>query len=327
MKRGLTGLVTAIVLSGMIALSGMAAHAQAQYPSKTINLVVPFAAGGSNDIVARALAKKLGEAWGQTILVDNRVGAGGLVGSTFVANSPPDGYTLLVISSTYTINPAVKANMPFDTMKAFEPVALIGSSPLLLASTNNLPVKSVQELIALTKSKPGAINYASAGPGSINQIAAELFASQAGVKIVHVPYKGGGLAINDLVGGHVDIYFSSMLQILQVAKSGQVRPLAVTGLKRSPSIPDVPTVDESGVKGYEASIWWGVVAPAGTPADIVAKLNVEINKALGSDEMKRFLEGEGAEAQPISPKAFREMIETESKRWEKVAKEANIRVE
>jgi tripartite-type tricarboxylate transporter receptor subunit TctC len=323
----LTGLVAAIVWSGAITLSGTAAHAQAQYPSKTINLVVPFAAGGSNDIVARALAKKLGEAWGQTIIVDNRVGAGGLVGSTHVANSPPDGYTLLVISSTYTINPAVKANMPFDTLKAFEPVALIGSSPLLLASTNNLPVKSVQDLIALTKSKPGTINYASAGPGSINQIAAEMFASQAGVKIVHVPYKGGGLAINDLVGGHVEIYFSSMLQILQAAKGGQVRPLAVTGLKRSPSIPDVPTIDESGVKGYEASIWWGVVAPAGTPADIVAKLNVEINKALGSDEMKRFLEGEGAEAQPLTAKAFREMIEAESKRWEKVAKEANIRVE
>jgi tripartite-type tricarboxylate transporter receptor subunit TctC len=327
MRRGLTGLVAAIVWSGAITLSGTAAHAQAQYPSKTINLVVPFAAGGSNDIVARALAKKLGEAWGQTIIVDNRVGAGGLVGSTHVANSPPDGYTLLVISSTYTINPAVKANMPFDTLKAFEPVALIGSSPLLLASTNNLPVKSVQDLIALTKSKPGTINYASAGPGSINQIAAEMFASQAGVKIVHVPYKGGGLAINDLVGGHVEIYFSSMLQILQAAKGGQVRPLAVTGLKRSPSIPDVPTIDESGVKGYEASIWWGVVAPAGTPADIVAKLNVEINKALGSDEMKRFLEGEGAEAQPLTAKAFREMIEAESKRWEKVAKEANIRVE
>jgi tripartite-type tricarboxylate transporter receptor subunit TctC len=327
MRRGLTGLVAAIVWSGAITLSGTAAHAQAQYPSKTINLVVPFAAGGSNDIVARALAKKLGEAWGQTIIVDNRVGAGGLVGSTHVANSPPDGYTLLVISSTYTINPAVKANMPFDTLKAFEPVALIGSSPLLLASTNNLPVKSVQDLIALTNSKPGTINYASAGPGSINQIAAEMFASQAGVKIVHVPYKGGGLAINDLVGGHVEIYFSSMLQILQAAKGGQVRPLAVTGLKRSPSIPDVPTIDESGVKGYEASIWWGVVAPAGTPADIVAKLNVEINKALGSDEMKRFLEGEGAEAQPLTAKAFREMIEAESKRWEKVAKEANIRVE
>jgi tripartite-type tricarboxylate transporter receptor subunit TctC len=321
MTRGFSGLAAAIMLLGATSF------AQAQYPSKTVNLIVPFAAGGSNDIVARALAKKLGEAWGQTIIVDNRVGAGGLVGSTMVANAPPDGYTLLVISSTYTINPAVKASMPFDTLKAFEPVAMIGSSPLLLASTNKLPVTSTQELIALAKSKPGAINYASAGPGSINQIAAELFASAAAVKLVHVPYKGGGLAMNDLIGGHVEIYFSSMLQILQAAKGGQVRPLAVTGLKRSPSIPDVPTLDEAGLKGYEAIIWWGVVAPAGTPADIVAKLNEEINKALGSDEMKRFLASEGAEANAMSSKAFRELIETEVKRWDKVAKDANIRVD
>ncbi len=262
--------------------------------------MVPFAAGGSNDIVARAIGKKLGEAWGQTVIIDNRAGAGGVIGAAFVAGSAPDGHTLLLVSSTYTINPAVKASMPFDTLKAFEPVAFVASSPLLMASANKLPVKSAQELIALAKEKPGSINYASAGPGSINQIAAELFASAAGVKIVHVPYKGGSLAVNDLVGGHVDLYISSMPQILQIAKTGQARPLAVTGLKRSPSLPDVPTLDEIGLKGYEASSWWGIVAPAGTPADIVGKLNAEINKALGSDEMKRFLEGEGAEARAMS---------------------------
>jgi tripartite-type tricarboxylate transporter receptor subunit TctC len=310
-----------------ILLLGAATSAQAQYPSKNITLVVPFAAGGSNDIVARAIGKKLGEAWGQTVIVDNRAGAGGVIGASFVAGSVPDGHTLLLVSSTYTINPAVKANMPFDTLKAFEPVAFVASSPLLMASANKLPVKSVQELITLAKEKPGSINYASAGPGSINQIAAELFASAAGVKIVHVPYKGGSLAVNDLVGGHVDLYISSMPQILQIAKTGQARPLAVTGLKRSPSLPDVPTLDEIGLKGYEASSWWGIVAPAGTQADIVGKLNAEINKALGSDEMKRFLEGEGAEAQAMSAQAFRELIETEMKRWDKVAKEANIRAE
>jgi tripartite-type tricarboxylate transporter receptor subunit TctC len=320
MKHLVAGLALACTL-----LAGTSAHAQ--YPSKQITLVVPFAAGGSNDIVARAIGKKLGEAWGQTVVIDNRAGAGGVIGAEFVARSPADGYTLLLVSSTYTINPAVKSHMPFDTLKAFDPVAFIGSSPLLIASANKVPAKSLQELIALAKEKPGSINYASAGPGSINQIAAELFASAAGVKIVHVPYKGGSLAINDLVGGHVDLYVSSMPQILQIAKTGQVRPLAVTGLKRSPTLPDVPTADEVGLKGYEATVWWGIVAPTGTPADVVVKLNAQINKALGSDEMKRFLEGEGAEAGAMTPQAFRDLTEQEVKRWERVAKEANIRAD
>lgn len=304
-----------------------AAPAHAEYPTKPITLVVPFAAGGSNDIVARAIGKKLSEAWGQTVVIDNRAGAGGVIGADFVARAAPDGHTLLLVSSTYTINPAVKANMPFDTLKAFEPVAFIASSPLLMASANKLPVTSAQDLIALARAKPSSINYASAGPGSINQIAAELFASAAGVKIVHVPYKGGSLAVNDLVGGHVDLYISSMPQILQIAKTGQARPLAVTGLKRSPALPDVPTLDEVGLKGYEASSWWGIVAPAGTPTDVIGKLNAEINKALGAEELKRFLEGEGAEAQAMSPQAFRDLIEREVKRWDKVAKEANIRAD
>jgi tripartite-type tricarboxylate transporter receptor subunit TctC len=321
MRRCLSGLAAAF------ALLSIATPAQAEYPTKSITLVVPFAAGGSNDIVARAIGKKLGEAWGQTVIIDNRAGAGGVIGAAFVAGAAPDGHTLLLVSSTYTINPAVKANMPFDTQKAFEPVAFIASSPLLMASANKLQVTSAQDLIALAKARPNAINYASAGPGSINQIAAELFASAAGVKIVHVPYKGGSLAVNDLVGGHVDLYISSMPQILQIAKTGQARPLAVTGLKRSPALPDVPTLDEIGLKGYEASSWWGIVAPAGTPADVVAKLNAEINKALSSDEMKRFLAGEGAEAAAMSSQAFRDLIDAEVKRWDKVAKEANIRAD
>jgi tripartite-type tricarboxylate transporter receptor subunit TctC len=315
------------ILAAAGCLLGTATAAQAQYPTRAITLVVPFAAGGSNDIVARAIGKKLGEAWGQTVVIDNRAGAGGVIGASFVAGAAPDGHTLLLVSSTYTINPAVKANMPFDTLKAFEPVAFVAGSPLLMASANKLPVKSVQDLIALAKSKPGSINYASAGPGSINQIAAELFATAAGVKIVHVPYKGGALAVNDLIGGHVDLYISSMPQILPIAKTGQARPLAVTGLKRSPSLPDVPTLDEIGLKGYEAASWWGIVAPAGTPQDIVGKLNAEINKALGSEEMKRFLQGEGAEARAMSPEGFRDLIGSEMKRWERVAKQANIRAD
>lgn len=321
MNKSVYGFAAAVILLG----AAPAAHAE--YPSRTITLVVPFAAGGSNDIVARAIGKKLGEAWGQTVVIDNRAGAGGVIGASFVATAPADGHTLLLVSSTYTINPAVKSHMPFDTLKAFEPVAFVASSPLLMASANKLPVKSVQDLIALAKSKPGSINYASAGPGSINQIAAELFASAAGVKIVHVPYKGGSFAVNDLVGGHVDLYISSMPQILPIARTGQARPLAVTGLKRSPNLPDVPTLDEAGLKGYEASSWWGIVVPAGTPPDIVGKLNAEINKALETEEIKRFLQNEGAEARAMSPKAFRDLIEAEVKRWDKVAREANIRAD
>ncbi len=289
--------------------------------------MVPFAAGGSNDIVARAIGKKLGEAWGQTVIIDNRAGAGGVIGAAFVAGAAPDGHTLLLVSSTYTINPAVKAN---HAVRHAEGVRA-GRFRRQFAAADGGGEQAAGQIGAgsdrACKSKPGSINYASAGPGSINQIAAELFASAAGIKIVHVPYKGGSLAVNDLVGGHVDLYISSMPQILQIAKTGQARPLAVTGLKRSPSLPDVPTLDESGLKGYEASSWWGIVAPAGTPADIVVKLNAEINKALGSDEMKRFLEGEGAEAGAMSPQAFRDLIEAEVKRWDKVAREANIRAD
>jgi tripartite-type tricarboxylate transporter receptor subunit TctC len=314
-------------LAIVAALAGFATAASAEYPTKPITLVVPFAAGGSNDIVARAIGKKLGEAWGQTVVIDNRAGAGGVIGATFVANSAPDGYTLLLVSSTYTINPAVKSAMPFDTVKAFEPVAYLAQSPLLMGAANKLPITSAKDLIALAKSKPGSINYASAGPGSINQIASELFASQAGIKLVHVPYKGGSLAVNDLIGGHVDLYISSMPQMLQVARTGQVRPLALTGLKRLAILPDVPTLDEIGLKGYEASSWWGIVAPAGVPQEIVSKLNAEINKALDSDEMKRFLEGEGAEAAPLTPQGFRDLIAREMQRWDKVAKEANIRAD
>lgn len=304
-----------------------ASHAQAQYPSKQITLVVPFAAGGSNDIVARAIGKKLNEAWGQPVVIDNRAGAGGVIGAAFVAGTEPDGHTLLLVSSTYTINPAVKSKMPFDTAKAFDPVAFIAQSPLLMAVSNKSGHQSVKDLIAAAKARPASINYASAGPGSINQIAAELFASSAGIKLVHVPYKGGSLAVNDLVGGHVDVYVSSMPQILQVAKTNQAKPIAVTGLKRSPALPDVPTLDESGLKGYEASSWWGIVVPAGTPKDVITKLNLEINKALDTDEMKKFLAGEGAEAMAMTPRAFQDLIDKEMKRWDAVAKETGIRAD
>ena len=318
---------TRACLAAIVLAASPAATAAAEYPAKPITLVVPFAAGGSNDIVARAIGKKLNEAWGQPVVIDNRAGAGGVIGAAAVAGAPADGHTLLLVSTTFTINAAVKAKLPFDTVASFVPVAFVGRSPLLLAASRGLAANTVADLIALARASPGKITYGSSGPGSINQIAIELLALSAGIRLVHVPYKGGSFAINDLIGGHVDLYLSSMPQILPNVRAGQAKALAVTSLQRSFAVPDVPTLDETGVKGYEAGSWWGIVAPAGTARDIVVALNAEINKALTTDEMKRFFAQEGAEPVALTPEAFAAMIRTEIQRWDKVARDANIRVD
>ena len=313
-------------LAAALVMTSPALRAQS-YPSRQITLIVPFAAGGSNDVVARAIGRKLNEAWGQPVVVENRAGAGGLIGSSAVATARPDGYTLLLISSTFTINPAIRKKMPFDTGKDFTPVAFIARSPLLFVASNRLPVKSAHEVLALAQSKPGQISYASAGLGSINQIAAELIAVSAGVKFTHIPYKGGAPALNDLVGGHVDIYVSSLPQVLQLARDGQARPLAVTSAKRTPLLPDVPTLEEAGIAGFDLWSWWGIVGPAGMPSDVVNALNSEIGKMLTSPELGKFLSSEGAEAQSMTPQQFGELIRAETERWIKVAHEANISID
>jgi tripartite-type tricarboxylate transporter receptor subunit TctC len=316
----------AALLAAALVLACPAAHAQT-YPAKAITLVIPFAAGGSNDIVGRAIGKKLTEAWGQPVVVENRSGAGGLIGSADVAAAAPDGYTLLLISSTFTINPAIRKRMPFDTTKDFTPVAFIAHSPLLFVASKDLPVKSAKDLLALAKSKPGQITYASAGPGSINQIAAELIALSAGIKLMHVPYRGGAPALNDLIGGHVDVYVSSLPQVLQLARNGQARALAVTSVKRTALLPDVPTLDEAGISGFDLSSWWGIVGPAGMPADVVNALNSEIGKMLNSPELSTFLSNEGAEAEAMTPRQFGDLMRLETERWTKVAHEANISID
>jgi tripartite-type tricarboxylate transporter receptor subunit TctC len=313
-------LVAALVLASPVA--------QAQpYPSRQITLIIPFAVGGSNDIVGRAIGKKLTEAWGQPVVVENRSGAGGIIGASAVAAAPPDGYTLLLVSSTFTINPAIKKSMPFDTIKDFTPVAFIARSPLLLTASNHLAVKSAKELLALAGSKPGGVSYASSGPGSINQISAELIALSAGVKLMHVPYRGGAPALNDLVGDHVDIYVSSLPQVLQLARAGQVKALAVTSARRTALLPEVPTLDESGIPGFDLWSWWGIVGPAGMPADIVNALNSEIGKMLTSPELGTFLSNEGAEAETMTPQQFGALMRLETERWTRVAHEANISID
>jgi len=313
-------------LAAALVLTSPALRAQS-YPSRQITLIVPFAAGGSNDVVGRAIGRKLSEAWGQPVVVENRPGAGGMIGTSAVAAAPPDGYTLLLISSTFTINPAIKKNMPFDTSKDFTPVAFIARSPLLFVSSNQLPVKSAQDLLALARSKPGQITYASAGLGSINQIAAELIAVSAGVKFMHVPYKGGSPALNDLIGGHVDIYVSSLPQVLQLARDGQAKALAVTSARRAVLLPDVPTLGEAGIAGFDLWSWWGIVGPAGMPANVVHALNSEIGKMLTSPELGEFLKNEGAEAQAMTPEQFGDLMRLETERWIKVAHEANISID
>jgi tripartite-type tricarboxylate transporter receptor subunit TctC len=232
-----------------------------------------------------------------------------------------------LVSPTFTINPAVKKNMPFDTVRDFTPVAFIARSPLLLTASNKLPVKSARELLDLARSKPGQITYASSGPGSINQISAELIALSAGVKLLHVPYKGGAPGLNDLVGGHVDLYVSSLPQVLPLARSGQARALAVTSARRTALLPDVPTLAESGIPGVDMWSWWGIVGPAGMPENIVNALNAEIGKMLSSPELVSFLSNEGAEAETMTAQQFGDMMRLETQRWIKVAREANISVD
>jgi tripartite-type tricarboxylate transporter receptor subunit TctC len=308
-------------------LAAMAACAAASYPLRPITLIVPFAAGGTNDILARAIGRALNADWGQPVIIDNRTGAGGTTGIVAAARAAPDGYTLLFVSSTFTINPAMHTKVPFEPVTEFAPVALIGRGPMVVATSRSLPVKSVAELVALARAKPGAINYASAGIASVNHIAEELLNVAAGIRLTHVPYRGGSLAINDLRAGHVDLYVSSMPQIIEPVRGGLVRGLAVTSARRSPAAPDLPTVSESGVPGYDMELWWGIVAPAAISQDIVTLLNAAVARALNLPDMKAVLEHEGAVPAGRSPREFGTLIEEEFARWRKVAREANIRVE
>jgi tripartite-type tricarboxylate transporter receptor subunit TctC len=316
----------ATLLAAALALASPVARAQT-WPSRSITLIIPFAAGGSNDVVGRAIGRKLTEAWGQPVVIDNRAGAGGLIGTAAVATAKPDGYTLLLVSPTFTIGPAIRKNLPYDTVRDFTPIAFIARSPLLVTASNKVPAQSATELFALARSHPGQITYASAGQGSINQISTELIARSAGVKFTHVPYKGGAPAVNDLAGGHVDIFVSSLPQVLPLAKSGQVKSLAVTSKKRSAVLPDVPTLGEAGVSDAELGTWWGIAGPAGLSTDIVNALNAEIGKMLTSPELTTFLANEGAEAEAMTPKQFGDMMRLETERWIRVAHEADISID
>jgi len=311
----------------ILALACGPALGQPAYPSKSLQFVVPYPPVGSNDIFGRALAKRLADAFGQPVVIDNKPGAGGSVGAGFVATAAPDGYTIAIVSSSFTTNAAVQANAPFDPVNGFTPVAMLGKGPLILAVSQQVPVKTPQEFFVLAKARGGKLNYASSGPGSINQFATELLKSAAGIDMTHVPYKGMGPATNDLIGGHVDVLVASVTSLIQHVHSGKVKGIGVTSLKTSALVPGLPALAESGAPGYEAELWWGILAPRGLPAAMLDKLNGEINKAVSSADMKEFLLREGAEPAPMAPAAFAAVVRKDIERWKKVAKEAGIHAE
>ncbi len=308
-------------------LLAIAAGAAADnYPSRPIRLIVPFPPGGSNDVVGRLVAKVLSEKIGQQVFVDNRGGAGSMIGTEALSKAAPDGYTIGIASIAFAVNPALH-KLPYDPFKSFEPVSILGTGPNVLVVNPTLPVKSVAELIALAKQKPGELNYASAGIGSFQHLGGELFKLESGVNIVHVPYKGGGPAMQDVIAGHVKIMFSSLIQTTPFIKSGQLRALGTGGTKRSPVLPDVPTIAEAGVPGYTATNWWGVLAPAGTPKPIVDKLYKNIQLALQSPEIQEQFAREGAETVTMTPKQFKGFIKSEIDKWGRVIKAGNIKAQ
>ena len=314
-----------VALAGAVATLG--SPACAQYPSKRITLIVPFAAGGSNDILARAIGQKLSESWQVPVVVENQGGASGSLGTARVAKAEPDGHTILILSSTYTINAAVQPNLPFDPGKSFTGVAMLGKAPLMLAVSNRLPAKTTQDLLTLARAKPGHLNYGSAGLGSVNHMSMELLKHLAGLDIKHVPYRAGSLAVNDLIGGHLDMFIGSMPQMMELVRAGTATGIAVTGTERSPAVTDLPTLAESGVPKYELEQWWGIVVPAGTPPDVVQKLNIEINRILNTPEITAFMNREGAHVTPSRPDALDRHLGVELQRWVDIVKTMGIRSE
>lgn len=315
------------LLGAFAVLLALAAPAAAQdYPTKPVRLIIPFPPGGSNDVVARMVATQLGERLGKQVVVDNRGGAGGVLGTEVAANSAPDGYTILVISLAYTVNPWLY-KLKYDPLKSFVPVAMLASGANVLTVHPSVPVNSVKELIALAKQKPGELNYASAGSGSFQHLGSELFKMMAGVDIVHVPFKGGGPSMIDVVGGHSQMLLGSLVQIIPHIRSGKLKALGVGGAKRTALLPDVPTIAEAGVPGYEMANWWGIVAPTGTPQPIVDKLAKEIAVVLSSPETQKQFAADGAEVVQKTQAEFAQHIEAELGKWQRVVKEAGIKRE
>jgi tripartite-type tricarboxylate transporter receptor subunit TctC len=314
-------------LAAVVATVALGASAQ-NYPTKPIRVVVPFPAGGTTDVLARAAAQKLTETLGQAAVVDNRPGAGGNIGAELVAKSPPDGYTLLMGTvGTHAINPSLYPKMPYDHVRDFAPIILVAGVPNVLVINPALPVNSVQELIAYAKANPGKLNFASSGNGTSIHLSGELFKTMTGLQIAHIPYKGSAPALQDLVGGQVQLMFDNLPSSLALIKAGRLKALAVTSRERAAALPDVPTMAEAGLPGFEASSWFGLLAPAGTPQPIIARLNGDVAKWLASPEAKDKLLAQGAIAAGGTPEDFARQIAAETAKWQKVVKDSGAKID
>jgi tripartite-type tricarboxylate transporter receptor subunit TctC len=297
------------------------------FPTKTMRMVVPYAPGGSVDVFARVLAQKLGAIVGQQVVVDNRPGASGNIGTELVVRAPADGYTILMTTLPLVLNPSLYTKLPFDATTDLAPVSLIGAAPFILVVHPSLPVTSVEELIALAKKEPGKLNYPSGGNGTNSHIAAELFKSLTGTNIVHVAYKGGGPAVIATVSGEANLAFLGFDVVLPHVKAGRLRPLAITGARRTKLLPDLPSIAESGVPGYEFASWYGVLVPARTPADVIATLNLNLGNAMRSSDLAERLEKDGTDVIASTPEAFRSHLQAELKRWAAVVKQAGLKAD
>lgn len=314
------------ILPLVIAVSAPVVGAQ-DYPTKPIRMVVPFPPGGATDILARILGQQVSESIREPVVVDNRPGAGGNIGARLAAQAPSDGYTLFICAVGVTISPSIYAKLGYDPVKDFAPVTLVASVPLIVVVHPSLPVNSMQELVGLARSQPGALNYASGGVGTSGHLATELFKSMTGTKMTHIPYKGGGLAVTSVLGGETKVFFAGMPPALPHVKSGKLRPLAVTSVKRFPGLPSVPTIIETGFPNFEADNWHGILVPTGTPSSIVRKLNDVIVRSLQRPDVKAAFTEAGAVPVSGTPEEFGKYIRAEVKKWAKVVKDAQIRVE
>lgn len=318
------------LLSIGIAVIAAPAHAQSSsqnYPNKPIRVVVPQSAGASTDLIARLVSQKLAERLGQPVIVDNRPGAGSILGTELVSKAAPDGYTLLVVASSLSINPAMRKSLPYDATRDLAPITQLSAFPNMLTVHPSLPVKTVQDLIALAKSKPGQINYGSSGTGTGTHISAELFKYMTGVDMVHIPYKGGAPAVTALLGGQVQLNFATIPSVLPHVKAGKLRAIAVTSAKRTSAVPDVPTIAESGVPGFDHEPWNGMLTSGGTPKWIVAKLNAEVVRIIHSPDVKAVLISDGSEPVGNKPEEFAAIIKSETAKWKKVIKAAGIKAD
>lgn len=314
------------ILSLLLFQSIFAAEA-AEFPTRPLRLVIPFGPGGNGDILGRLVGQRLTENLGQSVVIDNRAGASNIIGTEIVAKAPPDGYTMLLVTSAYATNPTLAKHLPYDSVRDFTPVTSIASTPFILVAHPSLPAKTVRELIALAKAKPGQLNYSSSGPGTSQHLAGALFAYMAHINLIHVPYRMTAQAVTDVIAGNVQLVFPSITMALSNVKAGKLKALGITSSKRSPLAPDLPTISEAGVAGYNFAAWTGIVVPAATPQAIVAKLNAEIVGVLNSPETRQRIAGMGADVVPSSPSEFAAFIASEIPKWAAVLKSTGIKSE